>query len=188
MTKKLEGKRVAILATDGFEQSELLDPKRALEEAGAETDVIAPAPGSIRAWKMKDWGDSIDADTQLADADPSDYDALLLPGGVINPDRLRINERAVGFVKAIVDAGKPVAAICHGPWTLIDADVVKGRKLTSWPSLRTDLCNAGAEWIDAEVVTDQGLVTSRNPSDIPAFTAKLIEEVAEGRHMQQSAA
>ncbi|MGB1559858.1 MAG: type 1 glutamine amidotransferase domain-containing protein [Sinimarinibacterium flocculans] len=182
MAGKLEGKRIAILATEGFEQSELFDPKQALEEAGALTDVISPMPGSIRGWKLKNWGDSIDVDTALADADPADYDALLLPGGVINPDHLRTNETAVAFVKACAEAGKPIAAICHGPWTLIDAGVVRGRRLTSWPSLRTDLINAGAEWVDAEVVTDDGLVTSRKPDDLPAFIAKMIEEIVEGQH------
>lgn len=188
MAARLEGKRVAILATDGFEQSELFEPKRALEAAGAHTEVISPMPDRIRGWKIKDWGDSIDVDTPVAEADASDYDALLLPGGVINPDHLRTNETAVGFVRAFADAGKPIAAICHGQWTLIDAGVVRGRRMTSWPSLRTDLRNAGAEWVDAEVVTDAGLVTSRKPDDIPAFTAKMIEEIAEGRHARGTAA
>ena len=187
MARQLQGKRVAILATDGFEQSELFDPKRALEEAGAQTEVISPVPDRIRGWKMKDWSDSIEVDTSVAEADPADYDALLLPGGVINPDHLRTNETAIGFVKAFAEAGKPIAAICHGPWTLIDAGVVRGRKMTSWPSLRTDLRNAGADWVDAEVVTDHGLVTSRKPDDLPAFTAKMIEEIAEGRHARGAA-
>jgi protease I len=182
MAGKLEGKRVAILATDGFEQSELIEPKRALEEAGAETDVIAPKEGRIRGWNVKNWGDEVEVNTLVADADTSDYDALLLPGGVMNPDRLRMNADAVRFAKSFFDAGKPVAAICHGPWTLVEAGVVSGRRMTSWPSLQTDIRNAGGEWVDAEVVTDRGLVTSRKPDDIPAFNAKMIEEIAEGMH------
>ena len=184
MAGKLAGKRVAILATDGFEQSELTEPKRALEEAGAQTEVIAPRQGRIRGWKMKDWGDEVDVDTPLADADPGDYDALVLPGGVMNPDRLRMDDKVIRFVRSFFDARKPVAAICHGPWTLVEADAVRGRRLTSWPSLQTDIRNAGGNWVDEEVVTDQGLVTSRKPGDIPAFNAKMIEEIAEGRHQR----
>ncbi|MEW6167816.1 MAG: type 1 glutamine amidotransferase domain-containing protein [Pseudomonadota bacterium] len=182
MAGKLEGKRVAILATDGFEQSELIEPKRALEEAGADTDVIAPKEGRIRGWNVKNWGDEVEVNTLVADADTSDYDALLLPGGVMNPDRLRMNADAVRFAKSFFDAGKPVAAICHGPWMLVEAGVVGGRRMTSWPSLQTDIRNAGGEWVDAEVVTDRGLVTSRKPDDLPAFNAKMIEEIAEGTH------
>lgn len=184
MAGKLSGKRVAILATDGFEQSELTEPRRALEEAGAETDVVAPRQGRIRGWKMKDWGDEVEVDALLADADPDDYDALVLPGGVMNPDRLRMDDKAIRFVRSFFDAKKPVAAICHGPWTLVEADAVRGRRLTSWPSLQTDIRNAGGEWVDEQVVTDQGLVTSRKPDDIPAFNAKMIEEIAEGRHQR----
>lgn len=184
MAGRLAGKRVAILATDGFEQSELTEPKRALEEAGAQTEVIAPGQGRIRGWKMKDWGDEVDVDTPLADADPGDYDALVLPGGVMNPDRLRMDDKAIRFVRSFLDARKPVAAICHGPWTLVEADAVRGRRLTSWPSLKTDIRNAGGDWVDEQVVTDQGLVTSRKPDDIPAFNAKMIEEIAEGRHQR----
>lgn len=178
----LEGCRVAILATHGFEQSELLEPKESLEDAGAEVHVVAPEAGQIRGWNMKNWGDAVHVDLALSDANPEDYDALMLPGGVMNPDSLRINPQAIEFIRAFVEAGKPIAAICHGPWTLIEADAVAGRVMTSWPSLRTDLANAGAKWVDEEVVTDRGLVTSRKPADIPAFTRKMIEEFAEGRH------
>jgi protease I len=182
MTRTLKGKRVAILATDGFEQSELLEPRRALQEAGAVAEIVSPKEGSIRGWNMKDWGEEVDVDVDLEAADPDEYDALLLPGGVMNPDKLRTQPRAVSFVKAFVDGRKPVAAICHGPWTLIEAGVIRGRRLTSWPSLKTDIRNAGGEWIDQEVVTDKGLVTSRKPDDLPAFNRKMIEEIAEGRH------
>lgn len=178
----LEGKRVAILVTDGFEQVELTGPRDALREAGAATSVVSPRPGKVRAWKSKDWGEEFAVDQDVHAADAAEYDALLLPGGVMNPDHLRMNKSATRFVKAFFDAGKPVAAICHGPWTLIDAGVAKGRRMTSWPSLQTDLRNAGAEWVDEEVVVDRGLVTSRKPDDIPAFNRKLIEEIAEGRH------
>jgi len=189
MSNTLEGKRVAILATDGFEQSELLDPQSALRAAGAETDIVSLKAGQIHGWTSGDWGDTVQVDATVDDADASDYDALLLPGGVINPDRLRTDADAVNFVKAFCKSGKPIAAICHGPWMLIEADVVRGRKVTSWPSLRTDLQNAGAEWVDAEVVADQGLVTSRKPDDLTAFSQKMIEEISEGPHRRgQSAA
>ena len=178
----LNGKRVAILATDGFEQSELLEPRKALEAAGAKTFVVSPKSGQIKAWNDNNWGVDVAVDLTLDQAKPDDFDALLLPGGVANPDKLRIEPKAVLFVKAFVVAGKPVGAICHGPWTLIEADVVRGRKMTSWPSLQTDLRNAGALWTDAEVVTDNGLVTSRKPADIPAFSKHLIQEIAEGTH------
>jgi protease I len=145
-------------------------------------DVISPQTGKVKGWKHKDWGDEISVDRPLDGAKPDDYDALLLPGGVMNPDKLRINQTAVQFVKAFVDAGKPIAAICHGPWTLIEAGAVKGRRMTSWPSLATDLRNAGADWVDQECVVDNGLVTSRKPDDIPAFNRKMLEEIAEGRH------
>ena len=180
--EKLSGKKVAILATDGFEQAELFEPKKALEDAGAEVVVVAPKSGEIRAWNHTDWGQKIKVDFSLEDADPEDFAALMLPGGVMNPDRLRINEKAVEFVKHFVRAGKPIAAICHAPWTLIEAGAVKDRKITSWPSLKADLINAGADWVDEEVVADEGLVTSRKPGDIPAFNRKMIEEFAEGTH------
>lgn len=187
MEKRIEGIRVAILATNGFEQSELLDPKEALEKAGAETEIVSPEPDSIRAWKHDDWGKRVDVDAALPQADADRYDALLLPGGVMNPDRLRMNPAAVAFVRKFVEAGKPIAAICHGPWTLIEAGAVRGRRMTSWPSLRTDLKNAGADWVDEEVVVDKGLVTSRKPDDLPAFQRKMIEEFAEGRHAAAAA-
>jgi protease I len=180
--RQLEGKKVAILVTDGFEQSELTEPRKALQNAGAQTELISPREGKVKAWNMKDWGEQFDVDRDLHAVDASAYDALLLPGGVMNPDHLRTNATATRFVKAFFDARKPVAAICHGPWTLIDAGVVEGRRVTSWPSLQTDLRNAGAEWVDEEVVVDQGLVTSRKPDDLPAFNARMIEEFAEGRH------
>lgn len=185
MTEQLNSKKVAILATDGVEQVELTQPKQALEQAGAQTHVISPKSGSIQGWNHFDKGDQIPVDVSLESANPNDYDALVLPGGVVNPDQLRTNPKVVQFIKSFFEAGKPVAAICHGPWTLIEADVVKGRTLTSWPSLQTDLRNAGATWVDQEVVVDQGLVTSRNPQDIPAFNSKIIEEFAEGQHQQQ---
>ena len=170
MAHALQGKRVAILATDGFEQSELLEPKRLLESWGAQVQVVAPGDSSqIRGWKDKDWGDSVDIDQPLAAANSGDFDALVLPGGVINPDKLRTDVQAVAFIKAFGAAGKPVAAICHGPWLLVESGLAKGRRVTSWPSLKTDLGNAGAEWTDAEVVVDGGLITSRKPGDIPAF-------------------
>lgn len=182
MSSKLEGKRVAILATDGFEQSELLEPMKALREAGATPEIVSPKSGHIRAWNHTDWGQEVPVDIELISADADEYDALVLPGGVMNPDHLRMDRRAVQFVKAFVDAKKPIAAICHGPWTLIEAGAVKGRRITSWPSLCTDLRNAGAEWVDEEVVVDRGLVTSRKPDDLPVFNRKMIEEIAEGVH------
>lgn len=188
MSKTLEGKKVAILATDGFEQAELFDPKKALEEAGAEVSVVSLKSGEIKGWDETDWGKSIAVDATLDETIPETYDALVLPGGVINPDKLRIDEKAVSFVKAFFDAGKPVGAICHAPWTLINAGVVKGKKITSWASLQKDLENAGAEWMDMEVVVDNGLVTSRNPDDLPAFNKKLIEEIGEGVHDRQKSA
>jgi protease I len=179
---RLAGKKIAILATDGFEQAELVEPKRAFEQAGAETVVVSPKSGQIQGYNHHDRGDTVPVNQTLKEADPERFDALLLPGGVLNPDQLRVMPEAVTFVKSFVSAGKPIAAICHGPWTLIEADGVRGRKVTSWPSLKSDLSNAGANWVDVEVVTDRGLVTSRKPSDIPAFVAKAIEEIAEGRH------
>jgi protease I len=182
MAGKLDGKRVAILATDGFEQSELLEPKRILEEAGATTTVVSPKAGEIKGWNENDWGQSVPVDRTLDASSPEDFDALVLPGGQINPDKLRIEPKAVEFARAFVEAGKPVGAICHGPWLLVEADVVRGRTVTSWPSIHTDLKNAGANWVDQEVVVDKGLVTSRKPDDIPAFGRKLVEEIAEGIH------
>lgn len=187
MSTALANKRVAILATDGFEYVELVEPRKALDSAGAKTEVVSPKDGQIKGWNHTDWGDSVKVDVSLKSANPSNYDALLLPGGVMNPDHLRQDERAVQFVKAFFEAHKPVAAICHGPWMLVEAGVVKGRTLTSWPSLQTDIRNAGGQWTDQQVVTDQGLVTSRNPDDIPAFNKKMIEEFAEGKHQAQHA-
>jgi protease I len=181
----LEGKRVAILVADGFEQVELTEPRRALDEAGARTSVVSPSEGSVRGWNHTEWGDEVAVDQPLDQARSQDYDALLLPGGVINPDKLRILPRAVELVRAFFEERKPVAAICHGPWTLIEAGVATGRRMTSWPSLKTDLKNAGADWTDKEVVVDRGLVTSRKPDDIPAFVEKMIEEFAEGAHRQE---
>jgi protease I len=180
--QNLSSKRVAIVATDGFEQSELLEPKKALEAAGAKVDVVSLKPGRIRGWKHTDWGDEVAVDKVVGDAKADDYDALVLPGGVINPDKLRLHEDVLAFVRAFFEQGKPVGAICHGPWTLINAGVIKGRHVTSWPSLRQDLVNAGARWTDEQVVAERGLVTSRKPDDIPAFNRKLIEEIAEGVH------
>jgi len=178
----LQGKRVAILTAEGFEQSELLEPRKALDAAGATTQVVSPAEGAVQGWKHYDKGESVPVDVPLSRANPEDYDALMLPGGVANPDQLRMLPEAIAFVRAFVEAGKPIAAICHGPWTLIEADAVRGRQVTSWPSIRSDLVNAGARWVDEEVVTDRGLVTSRKPADIPAFNRKMIEEFAEGAH------
>lgn len=181
-TPSLDGKTIAVLATDGFEQVELTDPVAALKAAGARVHVVAPKSGSIQGFKHHDKGDATAVDKTLDDASPSDYDGLVLPGGVINPDALRLEEAAIAFIRGFMETGKPVAAICHGPWTLINAGAVSGRRMTSWPSLEMDLRNAGAEWVDEEVVVDQGLVTSRKPDDLPAFCAKMIEEFAEGRH------
>src|SRR5437667_3045775 len=167
--KDLTGKRVAILVEEGFEQVELIKPRKALDKIGAQTQVVSPQQGEVRGWNMKRWGKTVAVDVPLESADPSQFDALLLPGGVMNPDKLRINPKAVEFVKHFFDAGKPGAAICHAPWTLVEADVLKGRTLTSWPSLKTDIRNAGGNWVDQEVVTDMGLVTSRMPDDIRAF-------------------
>ena len=169
MANELRNKRVAALVDNGFEQSELLEPKKALEAAGASVDIVSPQSGKVKGWQHTAWGQEVSVDRPLESARADEYDALLLPGGVMNPDKLRANGKAVAFVKAFADAGKPIAAICHGPWTLIEAGAVRGRTMTSWPSLQTDLRNAGAVWVDQEVVTDNGLVTSRKPDDIPAF-------------------
>ncbi|HLG96370.1 MAG TPA: type 1 glutamine amidotransferase domain-containing protein [Bryobacteraceae bacterium] len=180
MPNVLNGRRVAILLTNGFEQVEMTEPRQALQDAGATTELIAPAASEVQAWKHFDKGDKFPVDVQLDKANPEDYDALLLPGGVANPDQLRMNPKAVEFVRSFFDAGKPVAAICHGPWMLVEAGVVRGRTVTSWPSLQTDLRNAGAKWVDQEVATDHNLVTSRKPDDLPAFNRKMIEEFASG--------
>jgi protease I len=182
MTQKLQGKRVAALVTNGFEQSELLEPKRALEDAGATVEVVSPESGSVRGWSHKEWGEEVPVDREVSQATADDYDALLLPGGVMSPDRLRMNDKAVSFVKQAYAKGIPIAVICHGSWTLVEAGVVDGLRITSWPSLRTDLTNAGATWVDEEVVVDRGIVSSRKPDDIPAFNRKMLEEFAEGRH------
>jgi protease I len=182
MAQSLQGKKVAILTANGFEQAELLEPRKALTDAGAQTQVISPEKTQVKGWNKTDWGDQVRVDVSLDSANPSDYDALLLPGGVMNADKLRTNPKAVQFVRAFAQAGKPIAAICHAPWTLIEAGGVKGRKMTSYPSLQSDLRNAGANWVDQEVVVDHGLVTSRNVPDIPAFNRKMIEEIGEGRH------
>lgn len=187
MSEQLKNKRIAILATEGFEYVELVEPRKALDQAGAKTEIVSPKEGKIRGWNHTDWGDSVMVDVNLKSADHNSYDALMLPGGVMNPDHLRQDREAVQFVRSFFEAHKPVAAICHGPWMLVEADVVKGRTLTSWPSLQTDIRNAGGKWVDQEVVTDHGLVTSRKPDDIPAFNRKIIEEFAEGKHQKQHA-
>ena len=177
----LEGIRIAILVAEGFEQSEMVEPRRALHEAGAQTAIVSPSEGEVQGWKHFDKADRFAVDVPLGEAKADEFDALVLPGGVANPDQLRMQPRAVQFVKDFVDSGKPVGVICHGPWTLIEANVLKGRTITSWPSLKTDLVNAGAKWVDQEVVVDDGLVSSRKPADLPAFNKKLIEEI--GRRM-----
>jgi protease I len=186
MADQLQGKRIAfMMANEGVEQVEFTEPRKAVEEAGAEVEVIAPEAGEIQAFNHLDKGDTFQADRSTADANADDYDGLVLPGGVANPDQLRTDDAAVKLVRAFFEAGKPVGVICHGPWTLIEADVVKGRTVTSWPSLQTDLRNAGANWVDEEVVVDSGLVTSRKPDDLPAFDSKIVEEFAEGIHEEQ---
>lgn len=179
---RLDNRRVAILTEEGFEQVELTSPKEALEKEGAKVTVISPKSGKIKAWNHTDWGIEINVDKELSQASPDDYDALVLPGGVMNPDKLRQNKEAVAFVSAFLDEGKPVAAICHGPQVLIETGMISGRTLTSYPSLQTDLKNAGANWVDQEVVVDNGLVTSRTPKDLEAFNQKAIEEIGEGQH------
>lgn len=184
----LKGKRVAILATDGFEQSELTAPRDALRKAGAEVLIVSLEKGKIRGVKGHDWADEVDVDTTIERISPNAYDALVLPGGLYNPDTLRTNEAAVNFVRGMFELKKPIGAICHGPWLLVEADVVSGRQVTSYPSIKTDLINAGGAWVDEEVVVHNGLVTSRSPDDLDAFCDKLIEEIAEGRHEQRQAA
>ena len=183
----ITGKRIAILSTHGFEQSELEVPRDSLRKAGATVHVIALEAGEIRGWEGKDWGHPVPVDLTLSDADPADYDALVLPGGQINPDLLRVEPAAIAFIQAFWTAGKVIGAICHAPWLLIEADLISGRKVTSYPSVRTDVENAGGMWQDASVVTDEGLVTSRKPADLPDFCAKLAEEIAEGQHDRAAA-
>jgi len=185
---KLDGKRIAFLATDGVEQVELTEPRKAVEQEGAETELISLEEGQIQGFEHLDKGDKFDVDEAVKDADPSDYDGLVLPGGVANPVFLRADQDAVEFVRAFFEAGTPVGAICHGPWTLVEADVVRDLTLTSWPSLKTDIRNAGGKWVDEEVVVDKGLTTSRKPDDLPAFNDKIVEEFCEGRHEQLAAA
>jgi protease I len=186
MAEKLQGKRIAFLVgTEGIEQVELTEPWKAVQEAGGTPELISLEDGVVQAFNHLDKADTFEVDHTVAEADPSAYDGLVLPGGVANPDQLRTHDDAVAFARAFFEQAKPVAAICHAPWTLIDADVVRGRTMTSWPSLRTDLRNAGANWVDEEVVVDEGLVTSRNPDDLPAFCAKLVEEFCEGTHEGQ---
>lgn len=188
MAGELNGKRIAFLATDGVEQVELTEPWKAARAAGAETQLVSIKPGKIQAVNHMDKGDTLPVDKVVGDVQASDYDGLVLPGGVANPDFLRQDAKAVAFVRGFFERGKPVAAICHGPWMLVEANVVRGRTLTSWPSLQTDIRNAGGTWVDEQVRTDRGLVTSRKPDDLPAFTKKMVEEFAEGRHSAQAGA
>jgi protease I len=188
MADKLQGKRVAILAADMFERVELEKPRKALEDEGAHVDVVSIHDGEIQGFDHFEPANKVKVDRTVEEADADDYDALLVPGGVGNPDQLRGDENAVNFVREFAQAKKPMAVICHGPWVLIDAGVARGRRLTSWPTLQTDLRNAGAEWVDEEVVVDNGLVTSRNPDDLPAFCEKIVEEFCEGKHEEQKAA
>jgi protease I len=183
----LSGKKVAVLVENGFEQVELTSPVEKLREAGADVTIVSPQQGKVKGWKHTEWGDEFDVDLSVDAASSGDFDALVLPGGVMNPDKLRTNQKAVAFVRSFFEESKPVAAICHGPWTLIDAGVVEGRKMTSYPSIQTDLKNAGAEWVDQEVVVDHGLVTSRSPRDLEAFNRKMVEEIAEGVHQREEA-
>jgi len=182
---KLSGKRVAVLATDGFEEAELTSPKKAMEDAGAMVDIVSPyksGKSTIKSWDGGNWGEDFQIDKKLSEVSVEDYHALILPGGVINPDKLRRNEEVIAFVKDFFNSKKPVAAICHAPWLLAEANVIDGRKVTSFKSIKTDMLNAGADWRDEEVVVDNGLITSRNPDDLPAFNAKIIEEIIEGKH------
>ena len=188
MPESLSGKRIAILATDGVEQVELIQPQKELQSAGAIVEVVAPKSGEIKAWNHKDWGETIKVNKTLDDVVTSDYDALVLPGGVMNPDHLRTDKRAVLFVRDFFYTGKPIAAICHGPWTLIEANVVRDRKVTSWPSLKTDLKNAGAEWVDDVVVVDKNLITSRKPDDLPSFSRALMDYLTEAKDQGWKAA
>ncbi|GLQ36523.1 protease [Rhizobium albus] len=185
---KIESAKIAILATDGYERSELREPLDFLKSKGAKVDVVSLKSGEIKSWDEDNWGDSVTVDKTLDEISVSDYDALVLPGGQINPDLLRVEEKAVNFVREFAESGKTLAAICHGPWLLVEADVVRGRNVTSYGSIKTDLINAGANWSDQEVVTDEAVITSRNPKDLPAFNAKIVEEIEEGRHERQIAA
>jgi protease I len=184
----ISGKKVAILATHGFEQSELEVPLKKLKEAGARVEVVSPEAGEIKGWEKKDWGRPVKVDRALDEAKADNYDAIVLPGGQINPDLLRVNDSALKFIKAFYDQSKVIAAICHGPWLLIETGIAKGRRATSYKSIKTDMMNAGAKWEDSEVVVDQGIVTSRHPGDLEAFSRKVIEEIAEGRHRRRAAA
>ena len=186
MANELQGKKIAFLATDGVEQVELMEPWKAIESAGGEPELLSIKPGKIQAFEHFDKGEEFRIDKHVSQADPEDYEGLVLPGGVANPDFLRMDEDAVRFVQRFFETGKPVGVICHGPWTLVEADVVRGRKLTSWPSIATDIRNAGGDWVDEEVVVDAGLVSSRKPEDLPAFCAKIVVEFAEGEHAEQA--
>ena len=185
---ELKGLKVAILVTDGFEQVELVKPRIALDLAGAETQIVSPKTDRVRGWNFKEWGEYFDVEAPLALTNPADFDALLLPGGVMNPDSLRMQPKAVAFAKAFFDGGKPVAVICHGPWTVIEAGAARGRRIASWPSLRTDLRNAGAEWVDEEAVVDGNLVSSRKPDDIPAFNQAMLKVFGQARQEQSRSA
>lgn len=187
MAGELNGKKILILATNGFEQSELEVPRDRLKAAGAQVDIVSPESGEIKGWDMKDWGRAVKVDKPLSGAKADDYDAIVLPGGQINPDLLRVNKDALALIKAFYDSGKTVAAVCHAPWLLIETGIAKGRKMTSYNSIKTDVINAGAKWEDSEVVTDQGVITSRNPGDLEAFSKKIIEEVREGKHERKAA-
>lgn len=188
MAGQLQGQKIAILVTDGFEYVELVRPRKGLDDAGAQTSIVSPKPNRVRGWNLTDWGDDLPVDVPLDRASPGDFDALLLPGGVINPDSLRIQPKAISFAKSFFEAGKPVAAICHGPWTIINAGAARGRRMTTWPSLEIDLRNAGAQWVDEEAVTDQGLVTSRKPDDIPAFNEAMIDLFSRALARQRASA
>lgn len=187
MAGELKGKRILILSTHGFEQSELEVPRDKLKAAGAEVDIVAPETGDITGWDKKDWGRAVKVDKALDEARADAYDAIVLPGGQINPDLLRVNDKALALIKDFYTSGKPVAAICHAPWLLVEAGIAKGRKMTSYKSIKTDVMNAGAKWEDSTVVTDEGIITSRNPGDLDAFVEKIIEEVREGRHQRRAA-
>lgn len=185
---KIADSRILIISANGFEQSELMVPRDELRAAGARVDVASPDGKAIRGWKGEDWGESVDADTTLGAVKPEDYDALVIPGGQINPDLLRVNKEAMAIVRAFLDSGKVVAAICHGPWLLVEADAVRGRTVTSYASIRTDVKNAGGNWVDREVAVDKGIITSRSPADLKAFVGKIVEEIGEGRHERRKVA